>query len=156
MDTTGFFDYPTLRAPEATTPAAPDPGFLPGGTEAEWDAILDATETLRFGPGDTVLRAGDRDRAFYLLLDGQVQAEGSAAAVAAPATLGAAAFLDGQPRAVTVRARSHGEMARMSWDAFEALAARDPRLGRAVLAEVGRGLGARLRAAGHAVTGWTG
>ena len=57
---------------------------------------------------------------------------------------------------MTLLARTHGEMARMSWDAYEALAARDPRLGRAILVDLGRGLGARLRAAGHAVAGWTG
>ena len=37
----------------------------------------------------------------------------------------------------------------MSWDAYEALAARDPRLGRTILVDLGRGLAARLRAAGH-------
>jgi CRP/FNR family transcriptional regulator, cyclic AMP receptor protein len=152
MDTTGFFNYPTLPASEPI----PDPGFLPAATEQEWDAVLAATETLRFAPGEVILRAGERDRAFYLLLDGSVETEASGAAVAAPATLGAVAFLDGGPRSVTLLARTHGEMARMSWDAYEALAARDPRLGRAILVDLGRGLGARLRAAGHAVAGWTG
>ncbi|HWT22015.1 MAG TPA: cyclic nucleotide-binding domain-containing protein [Solirubrobacteraceae bacterium] len=152
MDTTGFFNYPTLAAPEP----APDPGFLPRATEDEWDALLDATETLRFAPGDVVLTAGARDRAFYLLLDGVVAPDGPGPAIAAPATLGAVAFLDGGARAVTLVARSHGEVARLSWDAFEALAARRPALGRAILAELGRGLGARLRAAGHTLAGWTG
>jgi CRP-like cAMP-binding protein len=163
MDTTGFFNYPTLPPAEpAARGALPasepfdDPGFLPDATEQEWDAVLDATETLRFAPGDVVLRAGERDRAYYLLLDGIVEAEAAGVAVAAPATLGAVAFFDDAPRSVTVRAQTHGELARMSWEAFEALAARDPRLGRVVLIELGRGLGARLRAAGHAVAGWTG
>ncbi len=152
MDTSGFFNYPTLPASEPLL----DPGFLPDATEHEWDTVLTATETLRFAPGDVVLRAGDRDRAFYLLLDGTVEPMASPFAVSAPATLGAVAFLDGSPRSVTLLARTHGEMARMSWDAYEALAARDPRLGRAILVDLGRGLGARLRAAGHAVAGWTG
>jgi len=160
MDTSGFFNYPTLPAADRGGPPAAepvvDPGFLPDATEQEWDAVLDATETLRFAPGDVVLRAGERDRAFYLLLDGVLEAEGSGAAVVAPATVGAVAFLDDLPRSVTLRAGSHGELARMSWEAYEALAARDPRLGRAVLLDLGRGLGARLRAAGHAVAGWTG
>jgi CRP-like cAMP-binding protein len=152
MDTTSFFNYPTLAAPEP----APDPVFLPGATEEEWDAVLDATETLRFAPGDVVLRAGVRDRAFYLLLDGIVEPDGHGPDVAAPATLGAVAFLDGGARAVTLVARTHGEMARMSWEAYEALAARRPGLAREILADLGRSLGARLRAAGHAVAGWTG
>src|SRR5215213_6120365 len=154
MDTSVFFNYPTLRA--AAAEPAPDPGFLPHATVEEWDAVLAATETVRFHPGDTVLRAGERDRALYLLLDGRLEAEGGGAEIAAPATVGMAAFLDGLPRAVTLRASTHGELARLSWDAYEVLAARDPRLGRTVLCDVGRVLAARLRTAGATVPGWTG
>jgi CRP/FNR family transcriptional regulator, cyclic AMP receptor protein len=153
MDTTAFFNYPTLSGAQAP---APDLGFLPHATVEEWDVLLAATETMRFHPGDVVLRSGERDRAFYVLLDGRLEAEGSGAEVRAPSVLGVAAFLDDQPRAVTLLARGHGELARMSWDAYEALAARDPRLGRAILVELGRGLAARLRTAGTALPGWTG
>ncbi len=157
MDTSIFFNYPTLPASgEAGAPIpAQDAEFLAGATEAEWDAILGATETLRFHPGDLVVRAGERDRAFYLLLDGRLETE-SGAEIAAPAAVGVAAFLDGAPRAVALKARTHGELARMSWDAFEALAARDARLGRTILVELGRGLAARLHAAGPGLPGWTG
>ncbi len=153
MDTSSFFNYPTLRAGAAEP--APDPGFLPHATVEEWDAVLAATETLRFHPGDVVLRAGERDRAMYLLLDGRLEAEGGAA-VSAPATVGVAAFLDGLPRAVTLLARTHGELARLSWEAYEVLAARDPRVGRMVLADAGRLMAARVRAAATALPGWTG
>jgi CRP/FNR family cyclic AMP-dependent transcriptional regulator len=153
MDTTGYFNYPTLGGAAAP---APDPGFLPHATVEEWDVVLGATETLRFHPGDVVLRAGERDRAFYVLLDGRLEADGSGIEVLAPSVLGVAAFLDGQPRAVTLLARGHGELARMSWDAYEALAARDPRLGRTILVDLGRGLAARLRDARPALPGWTG
>ena len=156
MDTSVFFQYPTLGGGSPAPEPAPDPGFLPHATVEEWDAVLAATETLRFHPGDTVLRAGERDRALYLLLDGRLEVEGGGAEIAAPATVGAAGFLDGLPRAVTLLARTHGELARLSWDAYEALAARDPRLGRTVLCDVGRGLAARLRAAGPTLPGWTG
>jgi CRP-like cAMP-binding protein len=154
MDTSVFFNYPTLRA--GADEPAPDPGFLPHATVEEWDAVLAATETLRFHPGDVVLRAGERDRALYLLLDGRLEGEGGGAEVAAPGTLGVAAFLDGLPRAVTMVARTHGEVARLSWDAYEVLAARDPRLGRMVLADAGRLMAARVRAAATALPGWTG
>ena len=150
-----FFDYPTL-GPAAAAPRARDAGFLPGATEEEWDAVLAPTETLRFHPGDVVLRAGERDRAFYLLLDGRLEVERPAPRCVAPAVLGVAAFLDARPRAVTLLARTHGELARMSWDAYEALAARDPRLGRTVLVDLARGLAARLRAAGPGAAGLDG
>jgi CRP/FNR family cyclic AMP-dependent transcriptional regulator len=157
MDTSVFFNYPTLPDPglSAPRPEAAD-AFLAGATEAEWEAVLGATETLRFHPGDVVLRAGERDRAFYLLLDGRLAAEAGGAEVSAPATVGVAAFLENGPRAVTLLARTHGELARMSWDAFEALAARDARLGRMILVDLGRGLALRLHAAAATLPGWTG
>ena len=159
MDTTAFFNYPTLAAAAPAADAAArvaDGDLLPGATVADWDALLAATETLRFRPGDTVLRAGERDRALYLLLDGRLEGEGGGAGCAAPAALGVAAFLDGLPRAVTMLARTHGEVARLSWEAYEALAARDARVGRMVLADAGRLMAARVRAAGPALPGWTG
>ena len=153
MDTSAFFDYPTLGG--AREPA-PDPGFLPRASMEEWDAVLSATETLRFHPGDVVLRAGERDRAFYVLLDGRLTVHGTGAELVAPSVVGVAAFLDDAPRAVTLIARTDGDAARMSWEAYEALAARDPRLGRAILLDLGRGLAARLRGLGPAAPGWTG
>jgi CRP/FNR family transcriptional regulator, cyclic AMP receptor protein len=161
MDTSVFFNYPTLPAAGGPPQPTADDAFLAHATEAEWEAVLGATETLRFRSGDVVLRAGDRDRAFYLLLDGRLEAVGSAPAgggaeAIAPATLGVAAFLEAGPRAVTMLARTDGELARMSWDAFEALAARDARLGRQILLDLGRGLALRLHAAGATLPGWTG
>jgi CRP-like cAMP-binding protein len=153
MDTSAFFDYPTLGG--AREPV-PDPGFLPRASMEEWDAVLGATETLRFHPGDVVLRAGARDRAFYILLDGRLEVQGTGGEAVAPTVVGVAAFLDDAPRAVTLLARTDGDVARMSWDAYEALAARDPRLGRAILVDLGRGLAARLRGLGAAAPGWTG
>jgi CRP-like cAMP-binding protein len=158
MDTRSFFNYPTLPAAAEPNPipAATDVGLLPHGTAEEWGALLAATETLRFRPGDVVLRSGERDRALYLLLDGRLQIDGTDATVSAPAPVGVTAFLDGLPRAVTLRAVSHGELARLSWDAYEALSVHDPRLGRTILLDLARDLAARARAAGVGLTGWTG
>ncbi|HEX5621572.1 MAG TPA: cyclic nucleotide-binding domain-containing protein [Solirubrobacteraceae bacterium] len=131
MDTSVFFTYPTADKPTTG---------LSSVTAEDWDALLGATEALRVHPGDVVLRAGERDRALYLVLDGRV------AGVSAPAMLGVVAFLDGLPQPETLRAETHGELARLSWDAFEALSARDARLGRSILLGLARDLAARLRA----------
>jgi CRP/FNR family cyclic AMP-dependent transcriptional regulator len=155
VDTTAFFNYPTLAGAPATATSA-DLGFLPRASMEEWDAVLAATETVRFHPGDVVLRAGERDRAFYVLLDGRLAVADTGAELAAPAVVGVAAFLDDAPRAVSLLARTDGDAARMSWDAYETLAARDPLLGRAILVDLGRGLAARLRGAGQQVPRWTG
>ncbi len=50
------------------------PGFLNDRGEEDWAMLLDHAETLLFRPGDTVLRAGERDRALYLLVDGWLRA----------------------------------------------------------------------------------
>ena len=139
MDTSVFFSYPT-PPDERTT------GLPAGATTEDWDALLGAGEMLRFHPGDVVLRAGQRDRALYLLLDGHVMVDGAATVVSAPAMVGIVAFLDGRPQAETLRATSHGELSRLSWDAFEALSARDARLGRTILLILAGDLAARLRA----------
>ena len=130
MDTTGFFDYPTLgggrerRPPTpASCPARPDRSGTPCWRRPRRSGSIRATSSLR---------AGERDRAFYLLLDGRLEVEGSGAEVLAPAVR--------RRRRVPRRPAARGDAARarrtaswrgMSWDAYEALAARDPRLGRA-------------------------
>jgi CRP-like cAMP-binding protein len=100
-----------------------------------------------------VLPDGVADRALYLLADGRLEIvrPGGRAALAtleAPATLGEAGFLDGRPRTVALRALGHGEMERLSWEALEALGARDPQFARDILVDVGRVLAARVRAGG--------
>ena len=154
MDTSAFFQYPTLSGrPPAATPV--DTSLLPHASMRDWDALLAATETLRFRAGEVVLATGARDRALYLLLDGRLAgADGSP--VTAPAALGVAAFLDGLPSAVTITATGDVELARLSWDAYEALAARDPMLGRMLLLDLAAGLAAHLRAAGATLPGWNG
>jgi len=151
MDTTGFFDYPTDRQ-ESTEHGLP--GFLAGRGEDDWGMLLDHSETRLFSPGEIILARGDHDRALYLLIAGWVKAPSGV--VHPITTLGEDAFLDGTPRAVSVLAMSEGEMLRLSLEGFEALAARNPSLGRDILLDLGRILSARLRAHGEQSHGWTG
>lgn len=151
MDTTGFFHYPTeggVDLPQGL------PGFLAQRGEDDWSSLLAHTDTRLFRPGELVLKAGERDRALYLLVDGWLKAPSGV--IHPITTVGEAAFLDGRPRAVSVRALTDGEVLRLSYDAFEALAARDASLGREILLDIGRILSARLHAAGDSSAGWTG
>jgi CRP/FNR family cyclic AMP-dependent transcriptional regulator len=149
MDTTGFFHYPTETAlPQGL------PGFLATRGEDDWATLLQHTDTHLFRPGEVVLAAGEQDRALYLLVDGWLKAPSGV--IHPITTVGEAAFLDGRPRAVTVRALTDGELLRLGYDAFEALAARDASLGREILLDLGRILSARLRSAGDTFLGWTG
>jgi hypothetical protein len=61
-----YFDYPTDDAPGS------DLTFLADRAEADWTAVLDHTEVRRFSAGEEVIRAGDDDRALYLLTSGSL------------------------------------------------------------------------------------
>ena len=140
MDTTGFFDYPTdsestgARAPRL--PDRPRRGRLGDAARPR--------ETRLFRPGELVLKAGEQDRALYLLVDGLGEGAERRGPPDHDARRGrvprrAAARRD-------VEAMSEGEMLRLSFEGFEALAARNPPLGRDILLDLGRILSARLRA----------
>jgi CRP/FNR family cyclic AMP-dependent transcriptional regulator len=145
MDTSSFFTYPTLIADQP----APEAGLLAARSEEDWNILLAYTDTRRLHPGDWLIREGEHDRALYVLSDGRLEAivPGRAARVIeAPATVGELAFLDGRPRAAGLRALTHGEAQRLSYEAFEALSAREPRLARDLLLDLGRIVATRLRA----------
>jgi CRP/FNR family transcriptional regulator, cyclic AMP receptor protein len=142
VDTSGFFAYPNLPAPAAAPAPGPDADtFLASASEDDWQRLLDACEAVRLAPGELLAAEGAPDRAVYLLIEGSVSV-GAAPPVSAPATVGAAAFFDGRPRAAEVRAVTHVEALRLGFERFEALAAREPRLGRLLLLELGRQLAA--------------
>jgi CRP-like cAMP-binding protein len=79
-----------------------------------------------------VLAQGEADRALYLLVDGRL------GDVAAPAVIGKAEFFTGLPRPDRFVATTDGELLRLGFDAFEAMAAREPRVARDLLVDLGR------------------
>ena len=151
VDTTSFFDYPSKPPPAGEYGL---PAFLSERGVDDWGMLLDHTETRVFRPGEVVVSAGERDRALYLLVDGWLRAPSGV--IHPITTFGEAAFFDASPRAVSIEAMSDGEMLRLSFEGFEALAARNPALGRDILLDLGRISCARLRACGGATHGWTG
>jgi CRP/FNR family cyclic AMP-dependent transcriptional regulator len=145
MDTSSFFTYPTLVGDRP----APEAGLLAARSEEDWNVLLAYTDTRRMRPGDWLIREGELDRALYVLSAGRLEAilRGRASRVIeAPATVGELAFLDGRPRTAGLRALTHGEAQRLSYPAFEALSAREPRLARDLLLDLGRIVATRLRA----------
>jgi CRP/FNR family transcriptional regulator, cyclic AMP receptor protein len=136
-----YFDYPTDDAPDS------DLTFLADRAEADWAAVLDHTEKRRFSAGEAVIRAGDDDRALYLLTAGSLTVASGAAfrTIDAPSVVGEVAFLDGGKRSLTLVATTDGELRRLSLDSFEALAGRHPELARAMLFDLGKIVSQRLR-----------
>ncbi|MEY2474262.1 MAG: family transcriptional regulator, cyclic receptor protein [Actinomycetota bacterium] len=121
---------------------------------SEWDALAAYMEPRRFSPGETVLVPGEPDRSLYLLAEGTVEAivtskSGSkrTTVMEAGALFGEVAFFDGGARSATVRGVTHGELLRLGFPQFEAMAADRPELARALLLDLGVRVAGRLRAA---------
>jgi CRP/FNR family cyclic AMP-dependent transcriptional regulator len=148
-----YFAYP------GTDAASDDFVFLQQRSEEDWARLLDHCELLRFRAGDVIIRAGEQDRSLYIIVDGKLEVllvdgrgvEQQYGTVEPKSVTGEMAFLDGRSRAATIRALSDGEMLRLSFDAYETLAARFPELGRAILLDLGRILAVRLRQANEVI-----
>ncbi len=146
MDTSGFFAYPGEAAPARLGPS----GLLDQASARDWEIVLSAMQTHRLRAGDPICELGQDDRSLYLLSTGTVEIRepGSAPVrlTAPPAeTLNEAAFLDGGPCPATVRATSDGTVLRLSYDAFEAFAAREPHLAWRLVLDLGAIISRRSR-----------
>ena len=124
--------------------------FLPDLHEEDWERLIAHTERRRFEAGDVVIRAGELDRSLSIVVSGALELFLPGAddrpflTMVENSVVGEMAFLDGRPRSATLRARTAGELLRLSFDSFEMLSARFPKLGRAILLDLGRILARRL------------
>lgn len=126
--------------------------FLADRSEAEWSTLIAAMERSSFAAGEVVVAAGAKDRTLCLLVSGQLEVlagpeDGTFKKVDAPTVVGEIAFLDGRPRSVSLRAVTDGELLKLGYEQFEALAEREPELTRVMLFDLGRIVAARLRLA---------
>jgi len=132
---------------------------LPDRSKEDWERLLAHSEILRFSPGDLVISAGEEDRALYIVVAGTLEIvlyddrgeEHRFGTIGPRSVTGEMAFLDGRPRAATIRALTDADLMRVSFESYEALAARHPELGRAILLDLGRILAARLRRANEVI-----
>jgi CRP/FNR family cyclic AMP-dependent transcriptional regulator len=148
-----FFNYESVEVHER----AEDLALLAGRPQSDWAKVLAHTETRRFSRDETIISAGEKDRALYLLTEGTLGVRLDAdtnrtfKAIDAPSVVGEVAFLDGGPRSATLFAITDGELLRLRMDSFETLAAREPELGRAILFDLARIVTARLRLASDVI-----
>jgi CRP/FNR family transcriptional regulator, cyclic AMP receptor protein len=150
MDTSSFFIYPTSQ----TDPSEVTSGFLDGATEAEWTTLLSYVQTRYVRTGETVFTEGDIDRTLFILTAGRLEQSSQRTAVVVvegPAPLNEVAFLDGGRCTATARAVTDCEVLRLSFDAFESMAAREPVLARRMLLDLGAGVARSLRASAGGV-----
>jgi CRP/FNR family transcriptional regulator, cyclic AMP receptor protein len=154
-----FFDYPTQ--PDSNQPQ--DLVFLPHWDEARWNKLLTYTSRRSFRAGDIVINIGDTDRAFYIIVEGQLEVllptKGGkkmrrTQVRDAGSVVGEQAFIDGRPRSATIRAVTAGEMLSLSTADFEVFAAHEPELARDILFDLARLLSIKLRQANQFISEW--
>lgn len=136
-----FFDYPDGAGAGGGAP------FLTGASERDRDVLREHLQPRRFAAGSTVLAPGSTDRALLLVVEGTLSVGTGSRAGRLPAgsVVGELAFLAGSPVPVEVRAVTEAQVLRLGLDDFEALAAKDPELGRFLLFDLARVLSERVR-----------
>ena len=153
MSFRSFFDYPTQTEDEGQ---ADDLIFLSHWSENKWSKLLTYTSSIRFTPGDILIRVGDSERSFFIITEGTVEvviARGKSQKVQrvikreAGSVIGEQGFIDGKPRSATIRAVTSGSLLRLSETSFEVLAAREPDMARDILFDLARLLSVKLRQA---------
>jgi CRP-like cAMP-binding protein len=148
MDFGSFFDYPT----EDSTEESSDYVLMHEWGNAEWSRLLNHTQTQIYDPGDVVIRAGDAERALYIVAFGTLEVlikqrgqHVRLALVQTGSVIGEQSFLDGRPRSANIRAVTACQILQLTVDSFEVFAAREPALARMFLFDLGRILSLRLR-----------
>lgn len=154
-----FFDYPNQSAGDQQQELV----FLAQWDDSKWQRLLKHTEMRRFQTGDVVIRQGETDRSFYIIIEGQLEVlipRGASGKLRQTqvretgAVIGEQAFLDGKPRSATLRALTPGQMLSVSLEAFEVFAAHEPELGRDILLDLARTLSVKLRQANSFISNW--
>ena len=120
--------------------------------ERQW--LAGRTRTLLYGPGETVLRAGDPGGSMFLVLRGRVEvrvpnADGPRLAVAeilAGDVMGEMSLLTGEPRSADVRALGEVELIEVRKPEIKELLAANDALASALADEVGQRMAQRADA----------
>lgn len=137
--------------------------FLAQGTPEDWERLVSYTEHMRFKRDETVIRAGELDRALYFVTDGRLDimlpqptgAERLVRTISAPAVVGEMGFLENRPRSMTIKGMTDGDLLRLDYESFERLAEEEPKIAQNLTFELARVLSLRLRWATQALAcGW--
>ncbi len=141
----GLFDYPD--ASKATEPLQ-EIIFLADLSSQDWARILKIVSSRVFRAGEDLIRVGDKDDAFYILTQGEVDVtigDKVVATIAEGSVFGEISFFDGAVRSATIRAKTNGTAVRVTREDLDTLAAWEPEVARKMLFDLGRILAMRLR-----------
>ncbi len=137
-------------------------GVLAGGdrlllaewSDADWNKLLDCTQSRPFRASEIVIQRGAPDRALNFVVAGSLdvgitQVDGVSisplAKITAGSVVGEQSFFDGQPRSANVWAVTDGELLRLEYEEFIRFSQEEPALTRDLLFAMGRVLSSRLR-----------
>ena len=137
-------------------------GALAGGdrlllaewSDADWNKLLDRTQSRPFHESEVVIQRGAPDRALNFVVAGVLevginQVDGVSilplAKITAGSVVGEQSFFDGAPRSTNVYAVSDGELLRLEYEEFVRFSQEEPALTRDLLFAMGRVLSSRLR-----------
>ncbi len=137
-------------------------GVLAGGdrlllaewSDAEWNKLLDRTQSRPFRASEIVIQHGALDRALHFVVAGSLEVgitrvDGVSisplAKITSGSVVGEQSFFDGQPRSTNVWAVTDGELLRLEYKDFMRFSQEEPSLTRDLLFAMGRVLSSRLR-----------
>jgi CRP-like cAMP-binding protein len=129
------------------------PGFLSELHEDEIAIVLEHTQARLYQPGEHAVRAGERDRSFFIISRGsfEVLVDGPTGPhrvryLEHGDLFGEVAFFDGRPRSADVVALEESEALILTQAAFQKLRLMHPRIALYFVLDLGRILGERFRA----------
>lgn len=138
----------------SNAPAGGERLQLPDWSDADWNKLLDCTQSRAFRTSEMVIKGAAIDRALYFVVAGTLevgisQVDGvsisTLAKITAGSVIGEQSFFDGQPRSANVWAVSEGELLRLDYDDYTRFGREQPALARDLLFAVARVLSTRLR-----------
>ena len=100
-------------------------------TVDEWKVLAPYLAVRFLRTGEPLVREGDTDRELFILADGELEVtiQGNFVATVLPGgVVGEGTFFSGHPRSASVTPTSPGVAWGLSWDRFDAMAAKQPRL----------------------------
>lgn len=119
-------------------------------TLEEWRQIAPYLAVRFLRPGEPLMREGEAERELYILAEGElhVTLQDTVIATQRPgAVVGEGTFFSGQPRSATVVPSTPGVAWALSWERFEAMSSRQPRLALHLLSGLAAVLAVRMREA---------
>ncbi|MET0311764.1 MAG: cyclic nucleotide-binding domain-containing protein [Burkholderiaceae bacterium] len=119
-------------------------------TVEEWKKLAPYLSIRFLKEGDPLMKEGDAERELYILAEGQLQVviQGSVLATQEAGTVvGEGTFFSGQPRSATVVASKQGVAWSLSWERFEAMSMKQPKLALDLVKGLAAVLAVRMREA---------